>query len=199
MDVFREAELEWQRKKVEERIGDKPSKPKRIQFIYDDATPEAIGEGLYQNHKGGFLLVDEISGLIGSFSKYHGGKDIGEKARLLSACDCQSWKTNRKTEGKDIFIPAACLGILGGLQPGMLSECFKDIDKESGFLQRFIIIRAERTSPALWSKEVISEHSISLLYGIDHLLTFDVLKQDDLSTIPYIVDVSNDAKQCYIE
>lgn len=82
----------------------------------------------------------------------------------------------------------------------MLSECFKDIDKESGFLHCFIIIRAECNSPALWSEEVISEHSIPLLYGIiNHLLTFDVLKQDDLSTIPYIVDVSNAAKQCYIE
>lgn len=64
----------------------------------------------------------------------------------------------------------------------MLSECFKYIDKKSGFLQRFIIIHAKHNS------EVISENSISLLYGIvDYLLTFDVLKQDELTTIPYRV------------
>lgn len=70
----------------------------------------------------------------------------------------------------------------------MLSECFKYINKESGFLQCFIIIHAKHNSLALWSKEVIPENSISLLYGIvDYLLTFDVLKQDELTTIPYRV------------
>lgn len=169
IDDFNRDWMDYTRAKKEER-GLPPKKPRRTQYYLDDSTVEALTDALEQNPRGVMWRVDELSGLLSSFDKYSSGKEGGTRARLLFAYDCQSWKSNRRNEERNLHIPAACVSIFGGLQPGMMGCSFDGSDRDSGFLPRFMFIRAERERPSLWSEETLSPASHALLRGTaEHL------------------------------
>ena len=192
--------MDFNRKKPDER-GEAPKKPKRPQYFLDDSTLEAIGDALVDNPKGILWLVDEMSGMLSSFDRYSaGGKEGSTRARLLSSYDCKSWKTNRKDEGKNVFIPSACLSIFGGLQPAMLARSFNLEDADVGFLPRFMFICAERERPALWTEAVLSEESESLLRRVvNHLSEFCLVQSESGEMVSPVVRLSPEAKARFVE
>ncbi|MFO7802065.1 MAG: DUF3987 domain-containing protein [Desulfovermiculus sp.] len=158
-DEFQQALAQYQeemnaRKRMKQNeLGPPPEKPTWKQIYVEDATEEALTDALSANAKGILWYVDEISGLIMNLGRYRNdGKSDGPKARLMSAYDSGPWKRTRKS-GDNAFISHACLSILGTLQPALLPNLFADIDAASGFLPRFIFVRAEPSGPPLWTDE----------------------------------------------
>lgn len=199
MVKFREEERIWRKSKDEDRSEYPPTPPLLKQYSVDDATLEAVGTVLSTTPKGVIWRVDELSGMMASFDRYQaGGKEGGTRARLLSAYDCQEWKTTRRDGSKKMNIPAACVSIFGGIQPGMLNRSFSSSDKDAGMLNRFIFIRAERAIPASWNDASLSPKSEELLRQIvDRLLEFDVTTDADGETCPKVVTVTDQARELF--
>jgi hypothetical protein len=153
-----------------------PIQPKRRQAYVDDATCEALGEVLSENPRGIMWRKDELAGLIADLDKYSSGNSGGgTRSRLLSSYDGQEWKNSRTSNpARNLYIPHAYVGIFGGIQPAMLPKVFEagasGVDEASGFLQRFILIRAERERPGYWTERFLSQASTDLLTAITKVL-----------------------------
>lgn len=151
MNRYHEQKQNSKRAKDNELTADAPVKPIRVQYTVEDATPEAVSIVLEQNPRGVLWRADELAGMIANLDRYaaSGREGGGTRSRLLSAYDCQEWKTNRTNAERNQYVPAACVSIFGGIQPGILTRVFEGHDVSSGFLPRMIFIRAERSTPPL--------------------------------------------------
>ena len=193
-------------KKKGSEFPDKPIMPKKRQVYVDDATVESLGEIVAENPRGVMWWRDELSGLIADMDKYSGnGKGGGTRSRLLSSYGGAEWKTSRTSNpARNLYIPHAYVGIFGGIQPAMLSKVFDTgatgVDEASGFLQRFLLIRAERETPSFWTERSLSTKSIDLLDSIaKHLWDWDVEFEADGLVVEKIVSISNPAKKVFID
>lgn len=147
----------------------KPEPPVKTTLYVDDVTPESLAWTLGQNPGGVSWDCDEIRALLSSFGRY-GGKGSGEaaKARMLSMYSGNPLKIDRKGAEASTFIPAAWLSIFGTVQPSILPKIFEKDDRASGFLQRFMFIKADATPPVPTGqrpqlKEY--EHSVQRIFG----------------------------------
>ena len=182
----------------------KPIFPKRKRATVDDATTEAIGDILEDNPKGIMVFRDELSGWLGDMDKYSGSKS-GDKARFLSGHSRTAWVTSRASKnGRDNFIPEACVGILGSIQPGLMPKVFEagtgGVDEESGFLPRFSFIHAEHVGAATWRDATLSQQSVESLKKIaSHFWQWEVKLDETGRAERVVISVSPDAKNEYVE
>ncbi|MDL2207153.1 DUF3987 domain-containing protein, partial [Desulfovibrio sp. OttesenSCG-928-M16] len=203
LDFYRK---ERQKAKRGDTIPDKPIQPKRRQAYIDDATVEALGEVLSENPRGIMWRKDELAGLIADLDKYSSsGSGGGTRSRLLSSYDGQEWKTSRASNPtRNLYIPHAYVGIFGGIQPAMLPKVFEagsaGVDEASGFLQRFMLIRAEREKPGYWTERYLSHESKNLLASIVAALwAWDIEYDAEGREVEKIVPVSRQAKAAFVE
>ncbi|MCL2012412.1 MAG: YfjI family protein [Cystobacterineae bacterium] len=206
-----ETELELCKKqranaKSREDMPDKPTAPKQRQACVDDATVEALGEALADNPRGIMWRKDELSGLVSDMDKYAGSGSVGgTRARLLSSYDGQEWKTSRTSNpARNLYIPHAYVGIFGGIQPVMLAKVFETgatgVDEASGFLQRFMLIRAERDKPSYWTEKSLTQNSKELLEFVSRALwAWDIEHDENDRPIEKVVLVSGQAKAAFVE
>ncbi len=113
-----------------------PPTPKR--YKTEDATVEKIGELLIENPHGLLNHRDELSGWLRSLDKQ--GRE-GDRAFFLESWNgTGSFDVDRIGRGS-MHIPALCLAILGGIQPGPLSsyvyQATRGEQGDDGLLQRF--------------------------------------------------------------
>jgi hypothetical protein len=148
-----------------------PATVYRRRVFADDATTEAVAKVLRGNPKGITMQRDELSGILFDLDKYTNGKGGGFKARLLQAQDGGSWQTDRAGEGKDIYVRNAWIGITGTIQPGVLSRAFEKPDVVSGFLPRFILIRAIQDKPHTYNDRSFSPESQGVLQRLTNVLS----------------------------
>ncbi|MCE7915751.1 MAG: DUF3987 domain-containing protein, partial [Nitrosomonas sp. PRO4] len=119
----------------------KPALKEKIppRFITNDATVEALGQLMIDNPNGILFEADELIGLLKNLDKQ--GQE-GSRAFYLTAADGnQSYTIDRIMRGTNLHIESACLSIIGGIQPGVLSEYVRDALSggagADGLLQRF--------------------------------------------------------------
>jgi len=172
-----------------------PDAPLWKQLFVDDTTVESLTDALQGNPRGILWYRDELSGLILELDKYS-GKDGGTKARLMSAYDCGVWKTNRIKKGRVNLIQHACLSIFGTIQPRVLPRIFSDLDAATGFLPRFLFVRASQENPPVWTNESFgNEYTVKLGHLVHELLGMDFLSNGESR----FVDVTPDAKSLFID
>jgi Protein of unknown function (DUF3987) len=115
-----------------------PEPPTLRRYKTEDATVEKIGDLLIENPQGILNHRDELSGWFRSLEKQ--GRE-GDRAFYLESWNgTGSFDVDRIGRGS-IHIPALCLSILGGIQPGPLSNyVYQAVQGEQGadgLLQRF--------------------------------------------------------------
>jgi putative DNA primase/helicase len=118
-------------------------------FITNDATAEALGQLMIENPNGILFEADELIGLLKSLDKQ--GQE-GARAFYLTAADGnQSYTIDRIMRGTNLHIESACLSIIGGIQPGVLSEYVREALSggagADGLLQRFGLMVYPDISP----------------------------------------------------
>ena len=118
-------------------------------FITNDATAEALGQLMIDNPNGILFEADELIGLLKGLDKQ--GQE-GARAFYLTAADGnQSYTIDRIMRGTNLHIESACLSIIGGIQPGVLSEYVRDALSggagADGLLQRFGLMVYPDISP----------------------------------------------------
>lgn len=116
------------------------SKPPALpRYIVTDASVEALGEILIENPWGALTYRDELNGLLRGLDKE--GQE-GARAFYLQGYDGnQGYTFDRIGRGRNLHIPAVCLSLLGGIQPGKLQAYIHDAlsggAADDGLLQRF--------------------------------------------------------------
>jgi len=114
-----------------------PTEPTERRYLVNDSTVEKLGELLNENPKGLLQFRDEDSGFLHMMDR-----EGNENARAFF---CEAWNGNSsytydRIERGTIYIKAACLSKLGGIQPGplrhYLQEVFGSGERDDGFVQR---------------------------------------------------------------
>lgn len=113
--------------------------PPLRRYVVTDATVEALGDILMGNPWGTLAYRDELHGLLCSLDRE--GQE-GSRAFYLQGYDGNAPYTfDRIMRGKNRHIPAVCLAMLGGIQPGKLQAYVHDAvaggRADDGLLQRF--------------------------------------------------------------
>lgn len=116
-------------------------KPTLKRYKTEDSTIEKISEILKENPQGLLIHRDELFGWLKSLDKY--GRE-GDRAFYLEAWNGNGGFTVDRIGRGTLEIPALCLSILGGIQPGPLSSYIYQASKggvgDDGLLQRFQLL-----------------------------------------------------------
>jgi putative DNA primase/helicase len=131
-----------------ERPGDEPEAPKLPRLIVNDATFEALHQTMKENPAGILLIRDELTGWLSQLDR--AGRE-GERAFCLEAWNGDTSHTIDRIGRGIIHVPACCMSVLGGIQPGRLrsylADALKDGPANDGLIQRFQLLVWPDTDP----------------------------------------------------
>jgi len=118
-----------------------PEEPVLRRYKTEDATVEKISEILLENPRGILVHRDELSGWLRSLDKQ--GREGDRSFYLESWNGTGSFDVDRIGRGS-LHVPALCLSVLGGIQPGSLStyvyQATQGEKGDDGLLQRFQLV-----------------------------------------------------------
>lgn len=114
------------------------SEPTLKRYKTEDSTVEMLGQILLQNPQGILVHRDELTGWLTSLDRY--GREGDRSFYLESWNGTGSFTVDRIGRGS-LHIPALCLSILGGIQPGPIGsyvyQATAGSTGDDGLLQRF--------------------------------------------------------------
>lgn len=131
--------LEEVRQEIEDL--EEPESPRERRYTTNDATIEKIAEILRDNPDGILYYRDELMGWLRSLDK--AGRE-SDRAFYLEAWNGNgSFSVDRIGRGS-LHVPAVCVSVLGGIQPGPLTtyvgDALEEAEKADGLLQRFQVL-----------------------------------------------------------
>jgi len=128
-----------------------PDAPQRTRYLLHDTTVEKIGEVLAANSRGVLVFRDELTGFLRSMDRQ--GQE-GARAFYLEAWNGSGSFTYDRIGRGTVDIDAACVSILGCIQPGPVGEYLRGIAKgggsDDGLIQRFQLL-VYPDHPQAWS------------------------------------------------
>lgn len=114
------------------------AEPSRKRYVVNDTSVEKLGEVLAVNSNGVLLFRDEILGFLRPLDK---PGNEGSRAFYLESWNGNGRFTYDRIGRGTVEIEAACLSILGGVQPGPLRNYMRDKiwgeAGDDGLMQRF--------------------------------------------------------------
>lgn len=169
--------------------------PTLERYITNNASYEALGELLMENPNGLLVEADEIIGLLKQLDAR--GQEVARSFYLTAADGDKSYTFDRIMRGKGLHIPALCLSIIGGIQPGVLAEYVKQATTggsgADGLLQRFGLMVYPDISPT-WEEvdrypDSEAKQAVNRLAEyLDNLnpLVDIATESDDFSNVPFM-------------
>jgi len=167
-------------------------------LIVSDATTEALIGRLEGSPRGMCLSRDEIAAWLKSFNVYKkGGGDIQTWIEFWGA---KSYQLDRKTDREEVFIPAAAVSVIGGIQPEILAECFEPDHFNAGMVQRILVLNPPDKDMFWTDEEITVESQKEWLDAITWLRTrpFASLDAATGQYMPNIVVLDPMAKERYV-
>ena len=164
-------------------------------YITNNATFEALGELLMENPNGLLVEADEIIGLLKQLDS--GGQEPARAFYLTAADGDKGYTFDRIMRGKGLHIPAVCLSVIGGIQPGVLAEYVRQATNggagADGLLQRFGLMVYPDISP-IWTEVdrrpdgAAKQAVAALAEWLDNLnpLTDTKTESDDFSNVAFM-------------
>jgi hypothetical protein len=132
-------DLEEVRQEIEDL--EEPETPAERRYMTNDATIEKIAEILRDNPDGILYYRDELMGWLRSLDK--AGREADRAFYLESWNGNGSFSVDRIGRGS-LHVPAVCVSVLGGIQPGPLTtyvtDALEEAEKADGLLQRFQVL-----------------------------------------------------------
>jgi len=121
-----------------QHVRDESEEPARKRYIVNDTTVEKLGEILAGNPNGVLLFRDELTGFLRTLERE--GHE-GSRGFYLEAWNGDGRFTYDRIGRGTVDIEAACVSILGGIQPGPLTAYIASMAHggagDDGLLQRF--------------------------------------------------------------
>jgi len=116
-----------------------PIEPTLKRYMANNTSPEALGEILRQNQNGSLVFRDELVSLLRSLDREDQAE--GRGFYLTGWNGDSGYIFDRIGRGMNLNIPAVCLSVLGGTQPGRISQYVRHAVKggaaDDGLIQRF--------------------------------------------------------------
>ena len=128
-------------------VDEGPAEPIRRRYVVNDLTYEKLGEILATNPDGVLSVRDEMRGLFLSLARE---ESAPARAFYLQAWSGGSYTFDRIGRGT-VTVPDARLSMVGGIQPGPLSELVQQARRgaaDDGMIERFLI--AWPDAPGQW-------------------------------------------------
>ncbi|MCC6322112.1 MAG: DUF3987 domain-containing protein [Phycisphaerales bacterium] len=150
-------------------------RPTRARYIVNDSTVEKLGEILNENPNGVLVYRDELIGLLKSLDKE--GQE-GARSFYLEAWNGTGRYTYDRIARGTIDIEAAIVSIIGGIQPGPISQYLRGAAKEGmtddGLMQRFQLlvwpdISADWVNVDRWPDTVARNRAYAVFEGLNNL------------------------------
>lgn len=145
VEVKKAARESWSDAQLDDLIAqapERPIQPINRRYRTNDATVEKLGELLRENPNGLLQFRDELTGWLRRLDEVGHEPD---RAFYLEAFNGNgSHEVDRIGRGS-LYIPALCLSLLGGIQPGPLASYVYDASTDGsagndGLLQRFQLL-----------------------------------------------------------
>ena len=194
-----EAELKrWKSKNLVNAGIAKPQPPLEPPFprtVVNDVTMESLVSILSDNPSGLIAIYDELSGWFGSLNKYRSGTD-SDGPIWLSIFNAESISVDRKGSGHT-YVNSAFVSISGGIQPGLLGDCFTRKHQDSGLLARFLMAYPPRILKQ-WSEDEISDYVDSQMARLfNYLYELEPFIDETENRRPYLLQFSMEAKATF--
>jgi hypothetical protein len=163
---FRVAEAKAQRAAIEKQLKDaaakrqptdalreafdatrEPEPPVERRYLVNDTTVEKLGELLNRNRNGLLLFRDELAGFLRTMGRE--GHENDQSFYCEAWNGTGSYSYDRIGRGT-LHIEAACVSILGGIQPMPLAAYLREAfaaGQDDGFIQRFQLMVWPDVSP----------------------------------------------------
>jgi hypothetical protein len=145
-------------KYANKELSEEPKKPILRQILINDATVEAIHKAIDpENPECICIYRDELTGLIGTLSKYNDG----DRSFFLEGYNSNQYTINRAKYEEPIVISKLSLSILGTIQPQKMKSILRGAD--DGFTSRLLFAFPD----PIISEEPetdISENILSLMF-----------------------------------
>jgi Protein of unknown function (DUF3987) len=178
---------------AENFLASQGSSPVRGRFLVNDSTVEKLGELLNQNPLGLLVFRDELTGLLRTLDRE--GHE-GARAFYLEAWNGTGRFVYDRIGRGTIEIEAACLSILGGIQPGPLAHYLRAVFEggvgDDGLIQRFQLlvwpdIAGEWQNIDEWPNSAARQRAYAVFGQLDAVSAVDVdaICDEDLGGIPY--------------
>jgi hypothetical protein len=120
---------------------EEPEAPIQRRYVTNDTTIEKLAEILAENPDGILYYADELMRFLRGLDRV--GREADRAFYLEAWNGSGSFEVDRIGRGS-IFVPALCVSLLGGIQPGPLSkyviDAMEDTAKADGLLQRFQVM-----------------------------------------------------------
>jgi putative DNA primase/helicase len=131
-----------------DRPTGEPNMPTLRRLVVNDATFEALHQTMSDNPAGILVVRDELTGWLAQLDRP--GRE-GERAFYLQAWNGDTGHTIDRIQRGTIHVPACCVSMLGGIQPGRLrsylADAVKDGPSNDGLAQRFQLLVWPDTAP----------------------------------------------------
>jgi hypothetical protein len=128
---------------IRERLAglEEPEEPTQKRYITNDVTIEKLAEILAVNPDGILYYSDELMRFLKGLDRV--GREA-DRAFYLEAWNSNgSFEVDRIGRGS-IHVPALCISLIGGIQPGPLTkyvgDALSEAEKADGLLQRFQVL-----------------------------------------------------------
>lgn len=135
----------------------KSNKPKYVNSILTDFTPEKLAEALQNNEKGILIFKDELIGWINSFDQYKKG---GDQQKYLEFFNGGTLTVDRVSK-EPIRVEKTNVNILGGLQPAKLKELASNGRNDDGFLSRMLFVYPINLKPNKFTGKSIHQDHVN--------------------------------------
>jgi putative DNA primase/helicase len=124
-----------------QRDAKPPKPPTERRYKTSDPTVEKLAELLKDNPRGILVQRDELTGWLRSLDRQ--GREVDRAFYLEAWNGTNSYSVDRIGRGT-LHVPALCVSILGGIQPGPLSSYVHEASRggvgADGLLQRFQLL-----------------------------------------------------------
>ncbi|MDA0338710.1 MAG: DUF3987 domain-containing protein [Proteobacteria bacterium] len=180
--------------------------PQRRRYICNDTTVEMLGEVLKVNTRGVLVFRDELTGLLKSLDK--DGRE-SDKAFYLESWNGTGRFTYDRIGRGTVDIEAACVSILGGIQPGPFSAYMGRVVQgggdDDGLVQRFQLA-VWPDVPKAWSNQdrapdmAVRATAWAVYERLDQLNPDEIgATSSDYDTQPPYLRFSSDAQALFVE
>jgi hypothetical protein len=173
--------------------GENPQ-PSRTRYMVNDSTVEKLGELLNENPNGLLVFRDELTGFLRQLDRDGHESD---RAFYLEAWNGYGrFKYDRISRGT-IDIEAACVSILGGIQPGPLGHYLRAAlqggEADDGLMQRFQLlvwpdISKDWINVDRWPDSEARRKAYEVFSRLNKITAADTKAEidEDLGGIPYV-------------
>lgn len=126
-----------------------------------DVTTEMTIQLLQENPRGLLVFRDELAGWAGGFDAYKKAGSGGDQQKWIEFWGAGPYRMHRKTNNERVFIPAAAVTIMGGMQPKILQKCFDPGKFDSGLVPR-ILVTCPPPRRGRWTEAVVSDEATQI-------------------------------------